>query len=259
LKRSKGSALGRTSVGGEEALVVELEEVRLKGSLAIAGFIGPGLVAQISIDHMITSLKMHEVAFIRSRHVPPVAVFIGGKLRHPFRVYVTSDRRVVAILCEVPLPSTALYPVSRAILDWAEKKGLGEIVVLEGVPIENILPAERQIFCAAEPGRCKSFEEKGVQMADHAFIGGMAGAILAEGLTRSVPGVALITQALAFIPDPGGAAKLLETLNSTYGFQIEVKDLIEKEEEIRSKLTEVSMRYKRLKDAEKSAPETIYG
>lgn len=260
MKPSKGHASRQEGkVGEAEALVVDMEEVDLKGALAVAGFIGPGLVAQISVDHMVSSLKMHQVGFIRSRHVPPVAVFIGGKLRHPFRVYSTSDRKAVAILCEVPLPPAALYPVSCAIFDWAEEKGIEEMIVLEGVPTENLLPAERQIYCAAEPGKCRAFEERGVQVADHAFIGGMAGAILGESLTRGVPGVALITQALAFMPDPGGAIRLLEALNSTYGFQIVVKDLIEKEEEIRNKLAEVSRHYKRLKDAEKAAPETMYG
>jgi len=243
---------------GPEACVIDLQEVPLSGSLAIAGFIGPGLVAHISIDHIITNLKMHQVGFVRSRLVPPVAVFIGGKLRHPFRVYAAPDHRTVAILCEVPLPSSALYPVSSGIVDWTERKGIKEIIVLEGIPTEN-LPMKRQLFCAAEAGKCRLFEQKGVKVAEHAFIGGMAGAILNEALTREVAGVALLAPALAFMPDPGGAATLLEALNNTYGYSIDVRDLLEKEEEIRNRLAEVSNQYKRLRDMEEKSTTAMYG
>lgn len=242
-----------------EASVVELEKVDIKGALMISGFIGSGLAASIALDYLISNLKMHQVAFVRSRLVPPVAVFIGGKLRHPFRIYVDKVRKRCCTICEVALTGNALYPIAAAIIDWAEKKGIREIVVLEGMPTEE-LPEGRDLYCAAELGRCKAFEAKGIRVAERGYIGGMAGAILSECLTRDITGVAFITPAVAFLPDPGGAAKLLDGLNTAYGLGVDTTELLAKAEEIKARLREVAEHYQKTKDIEKmkGMPEGLY-
>ena len=82
---------------------------------------------------MIDKLKMEEIAYLRSRHLPPSTVFMQGRLRHPFRLYSNNDGTICAIICEITLRAEGLYDVVSAILDWAEKKGSNEIIVLDGV------------------------------------------------------------------------------------------------------------------------------
>ena len=70
-----------------EAEVFQTKKVELKSPIIFAGFVGAGLVGPLAITHMITELKMVEIAVMRSKYLPPSTVFMRGRLRHPFRFY----------------------------------------------------------------------------------------------------------------------------------------------------------------------------
>ena len=99
-------------------------------------------------------------------------------------------------------------------------------------------------------------EEKGVKSAHAGIIHGIAGAILNECLTRKIMGVAFLVPAVAFMPDPEGAASLIETLNHVYDFNIDTKVLLKKAEEIKQKLKEVAKRHQRMRKAEEKMGDT---
>ena len=73
------------------------------------GFVGAGLVGPLAINHIITELKMTEIAVMRSKYLPPSTVFMRGRLRHPFRFYANSEGTVCAIICEITLRMEGLY------------------------------------------------------------------------------------------------------------------------------------------------------
>jgi len=50
-------------------------------------------------------------------------------------------------------------------------------------------------------------------------IGGIAGGILNECWTRKITGVAFLTPAIAFAPDPEGAVALIEVINRVYALK----------------------------------------
>lgn len=242
-----------------EVNIVETEKAELKEPLVVLGFAGPGLVGGIAVSHIIDQLKMKKIAHVRSRYMPPAVVFMDGQLRHPFRIYSDKEGKLCAIVCEIPLRSDGLYPIASTLLDWAEEKGVKEIVVLEGAPVRGI-PKKRKSFCAAEPERRKECEEKGVKMVSAGIISGIAGSILSECLTRKITGVAFLTPAVVFMPDPEGAAILIDALNNVYGLEVDTKELLNKAEEIKQKLKEVAQRHQRMRKAEekRGIPEKIY-
>ncbi len=194
---------------------------------------------------------MEEVAYVRSKHLSPATVFVGERLRHPFRIYVGQKDNLCAIICEIPIRHEDLYPVSSAILNWAEGKGAKEIVVLEGVPVPG-LPKERKPFCVAELGKCEIFKERGTGLLRKGVIGGIAGAILSECLSRKVGGTALLTPAISFMPDPEGAAILIDALNRSHGLKIDTSKLLAGAKEIREKLKEMAEHYEKMKASSKS-------
>jgi len=245
--------------GVPEVEVVETEKIDLKNPLLVMGFIGAGVVGEIAVNHIIDQLNMKEIAHIRSRYMPPSVVFTNGNLKHPFRIYSDEKGKLCVVICDTPLRSDGLYPIASTILDWAEEKGVKELVVLEGVPVRGI-PKERETFCAAEPEKRKECEEKGVKMFSRGIIHGIVGSILNECLTRKIIGVAFLTPAVAFIPDPEGAAALISTLNKTYGMDIDVKELLKKADEIKRKLKEVAEAHRRMRRAEEKSgmAERIY-
>ena len=238
-----------------EIEIVNVKELGLKEPLVICGFVGAGLVGVIAADHLIEQLKMEEVAYVRSEHLPPAAIFVGEKLRQPFRIYASQKENLYVIICEIPLRYEGLYSISSAILDWAEEKGAKELVVLDGIAAPG-LPEERKPFCVTEYGKCEIFREKGIDPVRKGVIGGMAGALLTESLRRKISGTALLTPAISFLPDPEGASVLIEALNKSHGLKVDTSELLAGAKEIREKLKEIAEHYEKTKGAEE--PERMF-
>jgi len=180
-------------------------------------------------------------------------------LRHPFRIYSDEEGKVCAIISEVPLPSESSYPIASALLNWIEERGVRELVVFEGIPVKG-MPKKRSPFCAAEPKKRKECEEKGVKMTSRGVIYGIVGSILNECLTRKITGLALLTPAVTFMPDPEGAVVLIDALNNIYNLRIDTQELADQGDKIRQTLKEIAERYKRMRRNEerRGVSERIY-
>ncbi len=229
--------------------VHETEKITLLEPLMITAFSGPGLVGTIALNHVIDELKLTEVAYIHSHHIPPATVFVDGILHHPFRIYGGLAGRLVAASCQLPIHEHGLYPVASTLLEWAQSKSVREIVVLDGIPTDDI-PEKREVVFASEAEQSRKLQQKGLAPIRQGIIGGMSGAILNECLVRDMVGIALFTEAPTFIPDPGGAEALIKALNELYGLNVDTKKLVAEETELKRKLQELSEAY-RQQQAEK--------
>ncbi len=129
-----------------EAEVYEIKKIKLNSPIILAGFVGAGLAGTISLGYIIEKLKMKEIGYMRSKYLPPATVFIQGRLRHPFRFYSNKGGTICAIICEITLQFEGLYSIASAILDWSEKNGSDEIVVLDGVPSKEA--RSKSILCS---------------------------------------------------------------------------------------------------------------
>ena len=220
--------------------VYEIKKTVLKSPIIFAGFVGAGLVGPLSVGYMIDKLKMKEIAYLRSRHLPPSTVFMQGRLRHPFRLYSNSDGSICAIICEITLRAEGLYDVVSTILDWAEKNGSHEIVVLDGVASAT---HDDKAFCAAEDDLCRVMEDNDIKMIPQGFITGVAGGILNECLVRRIQGVTLLVKANDKGPDPLAAATLVDAVNRAYGMSIDTSGLRKEKKRIGADFKELSDNY----------------
>jgi len=219
--------------------VYEIKKTVLKSPIIFAGFVGAGLVGPISVGYVIDKLKMEEIGYLRSRHLPPSCVFMQGRLRHPFRFYANNDGTICAIICEITLPS-GLHDIVNTILDWAEKKGSHEIVILDGVASTG---HDDKAFCAAEEDLCRVMEGNDIKMIPQGFITGVAGGLLNECLVRKIQGVALLVKANDKGADPLAAATLVEAVNRAYDMNIDTSDLRKKKNQIGADFKELSDKY----------------
>ena len=223
-----------------EAEIYETGKNNLNNPTIFVGFVGAGLVGTIAIDHMINELNMKEVGFLRSKHLPPSTVFMQGRLRHPFRIYSNDDGSVCAIICEIIISKDGIYNIAMAILEWAEKKGSNEIIVLDGVADSK---HDGEAFFAAEVDLCRIMEENDIKMIPQGFITGISGGILNECLIRKIRGVTLLAKANETTPDPVAAATIIEAVNRLYETEIDTTNLKKQKKQIGAELRELSDKY----------------
>ena len=219
--------------------VYEIKKTVLKSPIIFAGFVGAGLVGPLSVGYMIEKLKMEEIGYLRSKHLPPSTVFMQGRLRHPFRLYANKEGTVCAIICEITLPF-GLHDIVNTILDWAEKKGSHEIVILDGVASAT---HDDKAFCAAEEDLCRVMENNDIKMIPQGFITGVAGGLLNECLVRKIQGVTLLVKANDKGPDPLAAATLVEAVNRAYDMNIDTTELRKEKKRIDADFRELSDKY----------------
>jgi uncharacterized protein len=97
------------------------------------------MVGSITVNYIIERLHMHEIAFIESEFIIPGIIYIGGKLRHPFRVYSNNDGNLCIILCEIPIITTGIYSVLNTTVKWVLRHKAKEVIVLGGLGLDGIL------------------------------------------------------------------------------------------------------------------------
>ncbi len=227
-------------LGAPDAQIRQTKEIDMKKPLLVCGFPSAGVVGTIAANTIIEQFNMEEIAHMRSKHLPSAAVFLDGRLRHPFRIYGSSNKNLLVVTTELPIAEDGLYEVSSALLDWAASVGVKETVILDGIPVQG-LPSKRKVLYAAEEEKIADLEEhETMEILEKGIITGISGSILSETLCRSMIGFALLTPAVAIIPDPEGAVQLLNALNRMYEVGVDVTELQESGDKIREKMEGVA-------------------
>ena len=241
-----------------ETAVIEFEKVKYDQPIVFGGFLGPGLIGPVAAGYIIEKLNMHEIAHVKSQHIPPVAVYIGAKLRHPFRIYSDSYGKVVVMLCEMPIDLKGLYEISSVLLDWLEHIRAREIVILEGVGVEGI-PEEREAVFVADERRSESLKAKGISPMESALISGVGGSILNQCLTRRMTGLSLLTPVSLELPDPGAALSIINAVNAVYGLKIETDELAKSAQRLDDQLRKLADQYSKVSETAQDRDKRLYG
>jgi uncharacterized protein len=221
--------------------ISDLNNLQKSKSILIAGFPGPGLVGSISTSYMIDKLNMHQIACVESEYISPGVIYVDGKLRHPFRIYANKEGNVCVIVCEAPIMINGIHSVLNTVMDWAIKNTIQEVLVLDGISIQGIPRSDRQpiIFESTEmdesiqnnTGKTErdvsqyslnknmpsNFDKSVIDNSNKkytTFIGGIAGGLLSACLSYQIPCAAILVPSTSGIPDPEGAAILIESYNS---------------------------------------------
>lgn len=232
---------------------------KLKISTIFVGFPGQGLVGSIAAKYIVKELEMEVNGFIRSPLIPPLAVFLDGILAYPYRIY-TKDN-IAVLIGESPAPAQAYYHLSNAVLDWAADVGATEIVCLDGFPDQN---PGKAVYLVAEPDQNidnqvlkEKIDKLALPKPQTGYIGGLSGAILNETILRDIDGYALLCGTdPSGIPDPLGAANIINVLNELKDINVDTKSLESDGEKIKKTFREFADRTKHQQDADMSITES---
>ncbi|MBC7130931.1 proteasome assembly chaperone family protein [Candidatus Bathyarchaeota archaeon] len=225
----------------EEIRIIETKEAP-KDAYMIFGFPDVGLVGVIAASHLISELKMTEVAYIDSKLLPPITVLHEGLPHSPIRIF--GNHQILLAVSEVPLREDLVYPITRKLIDWGRDKGVKLMISLSGIPAPGRQDLdELKVFAAASTSETlKMIQEKGIEILMEGYMVGPQAIMLQYCATIKLPAITLLSQCFFNYPDPEAAAKVLEHLAAITGVNVDVSKLIEKGEEIRLKARDMMRR-----------------
>ncbi|MGC2427159.1 MAG: PAC2 family protein [Nitrososphaeraceae archaeon] len=188
----------------------------------MVAFPGPCMVGSIAANYIIEQLRMHQIAFVDSEFIIPGIIYIGGKLRHPFRIYADNDGKICIILCDIPIIRTGIHSVLSTVVKWIKKYNPKEVILLDGFPVEGIPGPDRKTLALSSDVKA-AYNDGGLQpIGDDddsdskfmAFVEGTSGGFLASCLSDEIRCTGLYIPASNGIPDSEGAALLIESIGS---------------------------------------------
>lgn len=231
----------------EQHVPKEYKETSLKEPTIIIAFPGPGMVGSITVNYIIERLHMHEIAFVESEFIIPGIIYIAGKLRHPFRIYSNNDGNLCIILCEIPIITTGIYSVLNTIVKWALRHKATEVIVLGGLGVDGIPSPDRKTLILSSGNTKAAYTVDGSQPVEEnennfmVFMEGISAGLLASCLSNGIKCRGLLVPASNSIPDPEGAAMLIEAINSLrhHLLNIDVRPLREKGENMKKRMEDL--------------------
>ncbi|NHJ49725.1 MAG: proteasome assembly chaperone family protein [Asgard group archaeon] len=211
----------------------------MKVETIIIGFPGMGLAGAIAAQHISEKLELETIGYIEGTVIPPVAVFLDGYLRHPYRIMGKKGLKIAVFIGESAVGAEGAYHVANAVMDWAEKYGAKEIIVLDGFAFMN-KQDESKVYLVAEPAIKEKAEKLKIPPLKSGYIRGFAGAMLNKTMLNKIDGYSFLVGTRPDLPDPGAAASLIETVNTYKGIEINVDTLLKQSESIKKKLQELA-------------------
>ncbi len=246
------------SKGDKSSVVIDDFSVQIKeGATFLLGFAGIGLIGPIVCNSLIDQISdFKEIGFITSEHLPPIAVFYEGILKHPFRLYYSLQYNLILGICEVPFQISSAYnDLSRTICNWALSRDVRakEIIVIQGIPQKMGIIDDFPVYYAAEAEMIGFLEGFGIEKVEKGVIVGPEATLLNEALTNRLKAYALFTPVLE-IPTPEAAAAIIEVLNTIYHLKIDTSKLIEEGKEIKAKMLELAEKAKQYQTQQLGQP-----
>lgn len=216
----------------EEVRIVEKGKVK-EGVVLLEGMPDVGLVGVISTTYLIDVLKMKEVAEVRTDLMLPIRVLHKGELKQPIRIY--ANDLFMVLTSELAIPPHLVYLLARKVVSWAKEKKVSKIISINGFPFKDRLQIqEPKVFGVANMPKLKDFlQQNGIEIVEEGFIAGFYAILLDEAAQAGMEGIALLAQSYPKYPDPGAAAAVIKVLAKMLNFEVDIKPLLDKADEIR--------------------------
>jgi len=195
------------------------KDIKWNDPIAIVGFPSIGLASSIAANFLTRSLELEVVGGISSPELPPYAVVQNGIPLPPVRLYAGSRNcdgtgvscdGLIVVTSEFMPKIEQHHPLSVALLDWFKENGVKTVICLEGIPVFD---ADTGILGVGSTAAANEIMEKySIERLDDSLVRGTSGVMLYEGAMRNMDVLAILGPARTDMPDPRGAAKLMEPL-----------------------------------------------
>ncbi|MCI4407931.1 MAG: proteasome assembly chaperone family protein [Thermofilum sp.] len=217
-----------------------------KGSIFIIGLPDVGLVGPISTSHLVKQWDLHEIGYLDSEMIAPVILYHEEKPLLPIRLYggYKKNDYIVVLHSDIAIPPEAISSLATTLIDTAKTNMASKVILLGGIAVPNRLNIDTPKTYAAtiDSESLSAAKNAGIEALKEGFVAGIYAQLLKEGLKKNYSVIALLAECFLNYPDPGASASALQALSKLTGHDVDVKALLEQEEEIRVKMREMMKR-----------------
>jgi uncharacterized protein len=206
----------------KEVELIEYKEVDLNNSLLVVAFPTVGLISSIAGHFIIDSLKLEEIGTIVSNNFMPATVIHKSNPSPPVRIYAGKKKcgpggsceQLAVIISEFMPPYNTIRPLADEILQWADKKGVKNIVALEGTHAIGDKKKELKVYGVGSNQDMKNYLKKyKIEETQEGMITGVTGVLLYEGVLMQRDVACLLAEAHSAFPDSRAAGNLLKKID----------------------------------------------
>jgi len=204
--------------------VREFSDIDVDGAVILAGFPSTSLASILTCGYLREQLKLPLVGVISSHGFPPRCIIEKGVPSQSVRIF--GDKRLVVVLCEFKIPSNELiHNLTDALLEFADRHKSPMMLTVEGVPVSD--PSDKKLrFISTERDLSEKLISDEHVPLDEAVVGGVTGALLAEGVLRPETDVScLLAPTLETFPEAESAVTVVKVIVqylNTLGHKVEV-------------------------------------
>ncbi len=219
-----------------ESCTIVSEEI--KDAVVLEGSPGLGLIGNIVGWLLVEDLNMREIGYIDSKYFPPLAVLYRGVAIHPFRIY--EGEGIVLFLSDFILPSTVVYDMTNAMVEWMKRNNSRELITFNSV----IVRKKSQLVAGAANNEdtLKRLGDLKIPILPFGNINGISGTLLTRCATEDIPASCIFAEILNPYPDPRAAAEVVYVLNKMLNIDVDVEPLLKEAQEIESRLKKLAER-----------------
>ena len=207
----------------DELVYHHYSELHSENAVAIVGFPSLGLVSSIATSFLAKQLELDLVGAVSSSSFPPYTVIQNGVPVPPVRFYggcrKTDEGCDGGIECDDLyiitsefVPKTELMDsMAELIVEWCQRNNVRTVITLDGIPVFS--PDTYSIIGVGSTEYARSMMNKyDIDTFDDGMVRGLSGLILMKAVDADLDVITLLGSARQDVPDPKGAAKLMEPL-----------------------------------------------
>lgn len=223
----------------EEIDIRKINDVDIEDSVLIEGLPGVGHVGKLVVEHLTEEFDSTLLREFRSHHFPPQTTVDDEGLIELARAelyHCKADDTDLLLLTGDHQSQTieGHYKLSEAFLDSAVDLGLNKLFTIGGIATGEMVEDYRVIGAVNNPSLKDDIEDLGVEFGDEPKSGiiGVSGLLLEFGKDKDIDGACLMGETSGYVVDPKSAKAVSEVLMEALDFEVSVKKLEERAEEM---------------------------
>ncbi|SDM35351.1 uncharacterized protein SAMN04487949_1381 [Halogranum gelatinilyticum] len=189
----------------------------------VAGFASFGLAGLIATGFLVDQFELTETGHIVAEGLPAFTPFENGRPRHHSRLFSRPDLDVTILVNDLFVPVGVADSFGAAILDWADANAVEEITVLAGAPFPH--QDHGVLYVATDDYRDYRLGDGRFEPMASGSLDGINASLMSRGIDSPLRVGLFVTPVHTRVPDVDGAIRLVETVGTLYGLDVDASPL----------------------------------